>query len=79
MPILALTSNADTARQMQGYMKSVKSVLVNKGATEAILKSAIDSGKAMGWCATGDSVVCVHGSTEGFDDELTNLLRVLRV
>jgi pyruvate kinase len=79
MPILALTSNADTARQMQGYMKNCRAVLLpSMAGTEAILKAAIEKGKALGWCSAGDQVVCVHGTDEGHSGS-TNLLRVVSV
>ena len=78
MPILALTTNADVARQMQGYMKNCRSMVIPTFAgTDGVVKAAIESGKSMGWCKAGDNVVCVHGSTEGGDDEMTNLMRIL--
>jgi pyruvate kinase len=43
--------------------------------TDVILLHAIESGKKLGWCKSGDSIVCVHGSAEGTSGS-TNLLRV---
>ena len=76
MPILTLTTNSDVARQCQGYMNSChSSVIPSMVGTDKIILAAIETGKSMGWCKNGDSIVCVHGSAEGTPGS-TNLLRV---
>lgn len=76
MPILTMTTNVEVARQCNGYMNSCHSELIpSMKGTDEILQHAIASGKKLGWCATGDSVVCVHSSAEGTPGS-TNLLRV---
>lgn len=76
MPILTMTTNVEVARQCNGYMNSCHSELIpSMTGTDQILLQAIASGKKLGWCVTGDSVVCVHSSAEGTPGS-TNLLRV---
>jgi pyruvate kinase len=76
MPILTLTTNADVARQCQGYMNSCHcEVLKSMVGTDSIILKALETGKTMGWCKAGDAIVCVHGSAEGTPGS-TNLLRV---
>jgi pyruvate kinase len=79
VPILALCPYPDVARQCQGITKNVRSsVLASMVGTESILLKAIETGKELGWCQSGDSVVCVHGSKECASGS-TNLLRVYTV
>jgi pyruvate kinase len=76
MPILVVTTDEAVARQCNGYMNSCHSEVVpSMLGTDVILLHAIESGKKLGWCKSGDSIVCVHGSAEGTSGS-TNLLRV---
>jgi pyruvate kinase len=76
MPILTLTNNAYVARQCQGYMNSCQcEVIPSMVGTDSIILKALETGKQRGWCKSGDSVVCVHGSAEGTPGS-TNLMRV---
>ena len=77
MPILVLTANATIANQCQGYVKNCHAkVLPSLAGTEAILQTALQIGKSLGWCKPGDSVVSVYGSPEGTSGS-TNVLRLL--
>jgi pyruvate kinase len=80
VPVLVITVNDYTARQSEGYVKNCRAQVVDclKG-TEAILQAAFQTGKSKGWCKSGDSVVCVHGSTDGFVEGSTDLLRIVRI
>lgn len=80
MPILCLTTRANIARQVQGYVKNTTCKIVDPATpSDALILEAIESGKLMGICKTGDNVVCIHGSGNGntFDAASTNVMRVL--
>jgi hypothetical protein len=79
VPIVVVTSHPDVARQVQGYMRNCYVRLVaNMRGTEKHLQSAMEYGMKKGWCAAGDSVVCIYGSKEAVSGG-TNLLQVVRV
>ena len=79
VPILALTPNESIARQMRGYMNNCYAKVVSSSVeTNEVLAEAFETAKTHGWCAVGDTVVCVHGSAEEKSGAL-NLMRLLTV
>jgi hypothetical protein len=74
-----ITNQADTARQVSGYLKSccVLKVDTDLNDTEALLTRGIAHGMKKGWCAADDAVVCVYGTKEGAAG-ITYLMRVLK-
>lgn len=64
------------ARQLQGYVKNVHSVLLpSMVGTEAIIAEAIATAVKQGVVQVGSPVVAVHGTVEAVTGS-TNLLRV---
>eukprot|EP01036_Dinobryon_divergens_P025646 gene25646-34218_t len=79
MPILAVTSVPAVARQLQGYVKNCKSMLVpSMKGTEALVAAAIQQAVTDRLCKAGDQVVVAHGSVEAKAGS-TCLLRVYTV
>jgi pyruvate kinase len=76
-PIIAMTSHADIARQMQGYFKNTVAKLVpSMEGTEALIALAIQDAKLNNLVNDGDQVVVVHGNREAISGS-TNMLRVI--
>ncbi len=80
IPILALTSHADVARQMQGYLKNTRvEIFPSMDGNEKIILQAIDRAKHHGLCAAGDNVIVVHGHSEKATAGSTSVMRVFPV
>jgi pyruvate kinase len=80
IPILALTSHEDIARQMQGYLKNTRvEVFPSMEGNEKIILQAIDRAKNLGLCAAGDNVIVVHGHSEKATAGSTSVMRVFPV
>jgi pyruvate kinase len=78
IPVLVLTASPSTARQVQGYMKGCKAVLVESlSMTDDLLAHGVELLKEYGWCVAGDEVVCIAGSTTGSGS--TNMLSLRTV
>ena len=76
-PIVVLTPFPEVARQVQGYVRNCRSVVVGSMVgTEAILHGNIEACKRLGLCSKGDRIVCVYGNQEATSGS-TNMMRVL--
>jgi pyruvate kinase len=76
MLILVITTNAQTARQSEGWLKNCRSRLIESFmGTEQILVRAIEIGLENQWIERGEQVVFVHGTQEAVQGS-TNLMRV---
>lgn len=79
MRILAYTNHADIARQMNGYMKNVSSVVIpSMVGTESIIEHALADIVRLGHAQSGDTVVVIHGTKEATAGS-TNLMRVFTI
>nr|AIT69980.1 pyruvate kinase [Undaria pinnatifida] len=77
MPILAFTAAADSARQMNGYLRNVHTQVIGSMiGTDSIVFRAVDIGKQRGWVKPGDKVVVIHGMKEATSGS-TNSMRVI--
>eukprot|EP00607_Mallomonas_marina_P005557 CAMPEP_0182427394 /NCGR_PEP_ID=MMETSP1167-20130531/17137_1 /TAXON_ID=2988 /ORGANISM="Mallomonas Sp, Strain CCMP3275" /LENGTH=502 /DNA_ID=CAMNT_0024609597 /DNA_START=46 /DNA_END=1554 /DNA_ORIENTATION=+ len=65
MPVRAFTTDIQVARQMNGYMKGIKSTVVPSfQGTDSIIDNAIKGYVASGLLSAGDTVVACYGAKE---------------
>jgi pyruvate kinase len=77
--IMAITSHADTVRQVNGYLKNTQAQLVKTMEdTDAVILEALRDAEARGFISQGDTVVLVYGSKAAVAGS-TSSIRVVTV
>ena len=80
VPISVVTTSAKVARQCSGYVSSCHSMVVEKcgDSDESAIVQSIKAFKSLGWCKTGDPIMCVYG-TQCFVSGSVNMIKVMYV
>eukprot|EP00743_Colponemidia_sp_Colp-15_P000422 GILK01000483.1.p1 GENE.GILK01000483.1~~GILK01000483.1.p1 ORF type:complete len:511 (-),score=106.74 GILK01000483.1:182-1714(-) len=76
--ILALSANEHVIRQLQLTRGTICFRIPSFQGTDSLIRSALNSAKQMGLCASGDAVVAIHGVREEVPGS-SNLLKIVTV
>lgn len=79
VPILCITNSDSVARQVEGTCRGVRAAVIGSMmGTDAILLTASEMVKGLGWAKAGDTMVAVYGTIEGAPGS-TNVMKAMTV